>query len=625
MQEINRVLKKAAWRVGVMNFMRGWVLAAAGLIAAAIVLRIAEQVFGFTDVSRSAGVASDRLLSAVLWEKVLYWGLGATVVAALVWAIIARPRQAAVARRVDEGANLREALSTALFIKDQTDPWSRATVESATRTARGVNVSQAVPIQAPRFWPIVVALALSFAVVWLAMPRMDVLGWFATAQAAQKTEVDRINAINQVTQVKRNIEEHSSKIPSLEKEKANESAAADKPEPKTAEEIRKAAISDLTKLSDRLEQLKSGENAKKLEAMQNQLKNLKQVPGESGELSKAMAKGDFSQAKAELEKLKDQLSSGEMSADAKEKSAEAMQKLAEQIEKAAQNQEQMKKALEQAGINPDAIKDPASAKQAIQEAKNLTEEQKQQMQQMLEAAMQSQEAMQAMSSAMQKMAEGMKQSSQGEGQEGKQGQQQAEAAAQQLSQQMAEMEQIQQEMEMAEATMNECQQAMGELGKEGEGEGEGMGECKGGMGGNNGMGSQANTGRWSEGISQNNGQGRGGPGRGEGGRPGESAADFEMEKKKFIGAKGDGPIVSSRLVEGDSIRGESKAEFARVVASADQGATEAIENNTIPREYHDAIKSYFGRLKNKAQKAANEKAPVDKSDEPAAEPAQDGK
>lgn len=623
MHEINRVLKKAAWRVGVMNFMRGWVMAAGALIAAAIVLRIAEQLFGLTDVSRVAGVESDRILSAVLWEKVLYWGLGATVVAALAWAIMARPKPSAVARRVDEGANLREALSTALFIKDQSDPWSRATVESATRTARGVNVSQAVPIQPPRFWPVVVGLALGFAVVWMAMPRLDVLGWFASAQAEQKKQVDIINAVREVKEVERKIEELTSRIPSLEKEKADEPAAADKPEPRTAEEIRKAAISDLTRLSDRLEQLKSGENARKLEAMQAQLKNLKHVPGESSELSKALARGDFSQARSELEKLKDQLGSGEMSAEAREKAAEAMEKLAEQIAKAAQNQERMKKALEQAGINPDAIKDPASARQAIQEAGNLTQEQKQQMQQMLDAAMQSQEAMQAMSSAMQKMAEGMKQSSQSEGRQGSEAQKQAEAAAQQLSQQMAEMEQIQQEMEMAEATMNECQQALNQLGKEGDGQG--MGECQGGMGGNNGMGSQANTGRWSDGISQSQGQGQGGPGRGEGGRSGESAADFEMEKKKFIGAKGNGPIVSSRLVEGDSIRGESKAEFARVVASAEQGATEAIENNTIPREYHDAIKSYFGRLKSKAQKAASEKAPDDKPAEPAAEPARDGK
>ena len=51
------------------------------------------------------------------------------------------------------------------------------------------------------------------------------------------------------------------------------------------------------------------------------------------------------------------------------------------------------------------------------------------------------------------------------------------------------------------------------------------------------------------------------------------------------------------MVEGDSIKGESKAEFTSAAITAEQGATEAMENNTIPREFHDAVKSYFGNLK----------------------------
>ena len=41
---------------------------------------------------------------------------------------------------------------------------------------------------------------------------------------------------------------------------------------------------------------------------------------------------------------------------------------------------------------------------------------------------------------------------------------------------------------------------------------------------------------------------------------------------------------------------------------------EAIEDNVIPREYHDAVKHYFGRLKAKAQaeeiKASKPAAPA---------------
>jgi len=609
--EIHRVLSKAAWRVGIIDFLRGWVLAAAAILAAAILLRFVEQIFAFTDV---VGTVADpsRLLSSVLWTQFAYWGAGANVVFALGWAIFLRPKAGAVARRVDEGGNLREALSTALCVAGKNDPWSLATVQSASRTARGVNVSQAVPITAPRFWPVVVALGLTLAVVYMAMPRVDVFGWFETRQVAKKTVADKVNAVREVRDIEKKIEELTAKIPSLEKSEANESAPGEKPEPKTAEEIRKAAISDLTKLTDRIDALKTGASAKKLAAMQNQLKNLKQPPGATGELGKSLAKGDFSQAKAEIEKMKAKLAGDGMSAESKDKAAEQMKQMAEQIEKLAQNQEQLKKTMEQAGINPDAIKDAKSAKGAIQNASNLTDEQKNAMQQMVEAAMQSKEGMQQMAAAMQKVSEAMKES-QSEGQKGEEGQQQAGEAAQQLSQQMSEMQQIQQEMEMAEATMNEARQAMEQLGKQCEGGDQpGMGECKGGLGNKGEQGSET-TRPWTAGTSEQEGSGRGGPGLGQGGRPGEARAEFELDKKNFIGAKGDGPIVSSRLVEGESIRGESKADFARAVAKGDQGSTEAIENNTVPREYHDAIKTYFGRLKGKVQKSAGE---PEKKEEP---------
>jgi hypothetical protein len=160
-----------------------------------------------------------------------------------------------------------------------------------------------------------------------------------------------------------------------------------------------------------------------------------------------------------------------------------------------------------------------------------------------------------------------------------------------MGQQLSELEQLAMEMEMTDAALSECQSQMKSLCQGGQCEGEGMGECAGGMEG---------TKPWAPGYSQQAGSGSGGPGRGQGGQPGEAAADFDTIKKKAIGKMGDGPIVGSRLVEGESIKGESTAAFSQVVATADQAATEAIEQNTIPREFHEAIKSYFGTLKEKS-------------------------
>ena len=72
---------------------------------------------------------------------------------------------------------------------------------------------------------------------------------------------------------------------------------------------------------------------------------------------------------------------------------------------------------------------------------------------------------------------------------------------------------------------------------------------------------------------------------------------------------------------GEQIKGESKKQFADAVEKADKAATEAIDNKTIPREYHDAVKNYFGRLQKKAGNApTSAPAPA-----PAQPPAPDAK
>jgi hypothetical protein len=291
----------------------------------------------------------------------------------------------------------------------------------------------------------------------------------------------------------------------------------------------------------------------------------------------------------------------------KQKMAAQLDNMAKQLEKMAQNKEGMEKTLEQAGIPKEALASKAALKKAIKKSENLTKEQKEALEKMCEGGMECQSGMQAMADAMSKMAKAGAQGEPGEGEKG----------AGEMAQQLSEMEALAQEMEMADAAMSECQSAMKEIGKDGDGEG--MGECEGaGMGGSAGS---EGTNPWSAGWNEAMGKGRGGGGLGEGGRGGEAKADFEKVKRMAIGTKGDGPIVSSKMVEGESIRGESKAAFAKAVAGADQNATEAIENNLIPRENHDAIKSYFGRLKSKAGPAPAGATP--EPDAPPAEPAKD--
>jgi hypothetical protein len=100
-------------------------------------------------------------------------------------------------------------------------------------------------------------------------------------------------------------------------------------------------------------------------------------------------------------------------------------------------------------------------------------------------------------------------------------------------------------------------------------------------------------------MGQGPGQGRHGRGLGGGGQAEEAPTTTEkaMAKTKMQ----QGPIVGSRLVYGDQVKGESVAEFSDAVEAASTVASESIDSMQVPREYQDAVKTYFGRLQAKVK------------------------
>ncbi|HEX8877058.1 MAG TPA: hypothetical protein VF777_09940, partial [Phycisphaerales bacterium] len=87
----------------------------------------------------------------------------------------------------------------------------------------------------------------------------------------------------------------------------------------------------------------------------------------------------------------------------------------------------------------------------------------------------------------------------------------------------------------------------------------------------------------------------------------QQAADYKMDKKKANTKTGAGPIIGTRLVYGEQVRGESQAEFASAVETAKGEAAEALETMRVPREYQKAVQSYFGTLEKKAADAGEKK------------------
>ncbi|HVU62985.1 MAG TPA: hypothetical protein VHC70_03345 [Phycisphaerales bacterium] len=605
MHEINRVLSAAAMRLAVTNFIKGVIAVASGIVLGLIVARIVERVVGLT----------------FDWKTIAYACGGAALVGGVVWAIVARPSKAAVARRVDEGANLKESLSTALSVEryQNEDPWARVTVESAVQKARGVRVAQAVPIAAPRFWPVPFALAIAFGIIYWTFPRLDVLGWRAQQVAQEKLQFQIKQAKSDAVDVKKFQEETMEKL-GLEKD-PDQPAANDRPEPRDPEAIRKQSLKDLTTLSERLDQLRNGEKGQKLDAVQNQLKQLNTPGQETSELAKAMAAGNFKAAEKALEKMKDQLSSSSMNETEKKALAEQLNDLSKQLAELGKNKQSLENALKNAGIDPKKASDPAELKKALDAAKNLTAEQKKSLQEQSQCQSQCKSAMDSLSKA----CSGMSQAAQSGDKQG------AEQAAGQMQKQLSQLEQLKQEMDLADAAKSQCQGKMagmcqnpGDGDKEGECAGmkSGDSQCKGGNKCSGGR--QEWSANWSNSMgNRGNGPRTGGGGRAQGGQGDSAHSDFETTKQKDMGIKGQGPTVSSRLVEGDSVRGESHAEFVATVTKAEQGASDAMENNTIPREFHDAIKSYFGNLK-KGDKNAAKDAGSEKPAAPA-KPAQDAK
>ncbi len=591
MSDIRSVLRRAGFRLMLTAFLRHGVLALTAAIAAAIVLRILSVVLGF----------------GVLWDQVAIWGGVGALVATLIWTIIAAPKSQAIARRVDEGADLKETLSTALSVAGSPDAWCKAVIDTASAKARTVNVARAVPVTAPRTWPAPLTAALTLVVVWfLPMPR-DVLGKQARAQEEQKQQQETAIAKAESKAAEAKVEELLKKLdPNAGQDpEASKPEEAEKPKEQKPEEIRKSAIKKLEGMKDKLEQLKSdSEKAQTAEALKDMLKQLRNQPGPLEDMVKALAKGDFKAAQEELAKMDQKMASGEMSQEQKQAMAKQLESMKNQLEKLAQSKKDLEEKLKQAGLDSKLASDPEALKKALEKNSELSEQQKEQISKMAQAKQNASESCQGMAQSMNKMAKSMQQGGQ-EGEQGEKSEQGQQQASQELAQQLSDMEMMQAEAQQMDAAMSECQAQLKQL-AEGMGQcnNPGMGECEGGL----------QNKPWSAGDTQKQGgRNRGGPGQGQGGSASEQPADENWTKRNFKSKTGQGPIIGSTMIQGEQVKGESRAQFEDAVNSGENKFSEALESKTIPREFHDVIKSYFGDLKKKTQsiQAAKDAQPKD--------------
>ena len=117
---------------------------------------------------------------------------------------------------------------------------------------------------------------------------------------------------------------------------------------------------------------------------------------------------------------------------------------------------------------------------------------------------------------------------------------------------------------------------------------------------------------WKAGENKSMGWGSGGPGRSQGGANVEgNDADATQRKVRETTRLKSGQIVGERLVYDSQIIGESRAQFGEAAVAARSAAAEEVQSGVIPKEYHEAVQSYFGRLEKLAEvkRGVDEPAP----------------
>ncbi len=588
MDDIRRVLKAAGARLLVIDTLRVLALTLTGGLVLVLVARVVERVFGLSHAF------------APWWGWIFAGVGGAVLIATIAWVAARRRRELGVAKVVDERAGLRESLSTALCVERSSDPWAVAVVESASQRARRVVVRDAVPYELPRPWPMPLAAGAALAVVWFALPSFDVLGLFKKEEARRAAE-------ERVVQVKGEIEANQKKLAEMLRgakvdvkldEPTSEGVEGMSPRELDPESLRRAEVKKLTDLAEKLEAMREQGSGAKLDAMKEQMRQLKHPgAGPMSEFARDLARGDFAKAEQAIASLEKQLESGSMSGEDRAKMKEQLGKMSGQLKAMGEQRKDAEKALEKAGLDKEAaaklakeaMSNPDALKKALESLPNLSPEQRESLLNAAASACEAAGQCSSMSESLSKMAEAM--GEQGMSSEGQQ-------AMDKLGSQLSDLEMTSQDVKNLEAALSECKGQLAQAGS-------GMGQCNGeGQGeGQEGMGDPMN-GQFREGTTTSTnvtkgGMG-GGPGRRYGANPEEEPAAFALDKSKAKVETRAGALIGTKLVYGEQVKGESRAEFVGVVESGAQAATEAIEANQVPPELRSTVKGYFGRLLKKA-------------------------
>ncbi len=97
-----------------------------------------------------------------------------------------------------------------------------------------------------------------------------------------------------------------------------------------------------------------------------------------------------------------------------------------------------------------------------------------------------------------------------------------------------------------------------------------------------------------DGSGQGGGMGKYGQGRGGKAPEEQTNVAFKTERGKVHTGKG--AIVGQFLVDGEQVKGDVNANLVELVSAAERDASDRINRDRIPRQYHKAVKAYFSNI-----------------------------
>lgn len=593
MSEIEKSARQAQQRLFINRWLSalGWSVAgAAGLFIVAVCIE--RSLALLQDGGRFYGWLGLGLLAGAL-------------ISSAVWAWLTRENLILAASRLDEAAGLKERISTGLFCVSSKDPFARAVVSDAEQISRGLPVKHHLPVRVPDSAPWAGATTVAAMLFFWLFPVLDLTG----KQEQQQQAAQRQDRVERATAVLKPLVAPSLKKlreanPELKKELDDLEMLKDA-KLETPADLRQEMMKKVEQIGQKLEQKAQNAELAKVEEfkkMMNRLANEQKSDTPVGELSKSLAKGDFTSAQEALKKIQEQLSKEAKTPEEKQKAEQMkqeLQKLSEKLDQIAREDRKMREQLAKSGLNDEEIKqameklaqkDLEGLKKQLEE-KGLSKEQAEQLAQQMKKKCDA-------AGLASKLAQGLSKTAGNSGQMPGDGQESLEGLVE-AGEQLSELEAMEQELNQLKASMGQVNAMKNKIGKacsqcNGTGmcNGKACSSCQG-----SGMGSGLGS-----------GQGQGGPGRlgqGEGGIAEVEETSFSTVQRKAKVNTQAGSIISRQEFEdGEQFKGEVSKEFTEAVISAQREVADNIANEKIPRPYQRSVSEYFKRTQEDVKKPA---------------------